>query len=247
MSDADDLANFPSLGDDPANDGTLGGMCAAIFNKLLQNTEGMLPCEVIAATSDRNFITAHPLVKTVGTSGATLTRGQIAKVPLLNPGGGNWLRSDPVAPGDQGWIFAGDRDISLYLQSNAEAIPNTALFHTFNNGMFVPDKARFWTLANEDAARSVWQSLDGSVKIALGVDELKIVQPTLVEIVTPHVTMSGDLKVDAGLGFFNTAPPGSKPAITGALSGVADADAKAVLTSIIAVLVGNGQASNGTT
>ena len=55
------------------------------------------------------------------------------------------------------------------------------------------------------------------------------------------------LEVDGGAGFFGTEPPGAAPAITGALSTVADAAAKAVLTSIIAVHTGNGSATNGTT
>lgn len=60
---------------------------------------------------------------------------------------------------------------------------------------------------------------------------------------------AGAVKVDTdttGVGFFATAPV-AKQAITGALSTVADAPAKAVLTSIIAALVAYGLASDGTT
>ena len=49
-----------------------------------------------------------------------------------------------------------------------------------------------------------------------------------------------------GLGFF-AATPVAKPSVTGALSTVADAPAKAVLTSIISALVNLGLASDGTT
>jgi len=57
------------------------------------------------------------------------------------------------------------------------------------------------------------------------------------------------LRVDAnttGLGFYG-ATPIAKPSITGALSTVADAPAKAVMTSIIAALVNLGLATDGTT
>jgi hypothetical protein len=57
----------------------------------------------------------------------------------------------------------------------------------------------------------------------------------------------GSLESEGGIGFFGTEPPVSAAAITGALSTVADAPAKAVLTSIIAALVASGQATNGTT
>lgn len=59
--------------------------------------------------------------------------------------------------------------------------------------------------------------------------------------------VDGAAVFDAGLGVFGHAAPGSAAAITGALSTVADAPAKAVLTSVIAAVIANGQATNGTT
>lgn len=246
MSEAGD--NFPSQGLDPADTGNLGGALRFILRKAFQNTDGMLPCKVIAATTDRNYVTVQPLIKIVGTSDKTLDRAQIAKVPMLNMGAGNFMMSFPVAPNDLGWIIASDRDISLYLQSNASAAPNTDRLHSFEDGLFIPDKARQWTLDAADAAKAVWQSLDGTIKITLGPDKVSVVHTTLVEVTTPHQTVKGgDLKVEKGIAFWNHAVPGAQPAVTGALSAVADANAKAVLTSIKNIMVACGQATDGTT
>jgi mannose/fructose/N-acetylgalactosamine-specific phosphotransferase system component IIC len=61
------------------------------------------------------------------------------------------------------------------------------------------------------------------------------------------VNIGGALNHDGSTaGFFGTAPA-TKQAVTGALSTVADAPAKAVLTSIIAALVAYGLITNSTT
>lgn len=242
--------NFPSFGEDPANDGSLGGAFRAICRKVLMNTDGMLPCKVIAVTPDRKFVTVQPMIQIVGTGGEKMSRAQIAKVPAIAIGAGNWIMSYPVKPNDLGWIVASDRDISLYIQANAEAAPNTGRIHSFSDGLFIPDKARdeALTIAAGDADKATWQSLDGTVKITLGTDKISVVHPTLVEVTTPHETVKGgDFKVEKGIAFWNHAVPGTQPAVTGALSTVGDAAAKAVLTSIKNIMVACGQATDGTT
>lgn len=186
----------PSLGDDPASSGNLAGMMRFVWRKFLQGTDGMLPAKVIAVSDDRMFVTVQPQVMIVGTNQQATDRAQIAKVPVIWLGGGNFVLSFPVKAGDFGWIHANDRDISLYLQSGKAAKPNTARLHSFEDAVFVPDKAREFTVAGEDADRAVWQSLDGAIKVALGADTIKVVHPTQVEFVTPLVKMSGDLTVE---------------------------------------------------
>lgn len=231
----------------PADLGTLAGTIRLAFRKLMQATDGMLPATVIAVDAARNYATVQPNIAVKATDGVLTDRAQIAKVPILTMGAGNFVMSFPVAPGDVGWIVAADRDISLYLQGGKPTGPNTNRLHSFSDGLFISDKAREWVLADEDAANAVWQSLDGTVKIAIGPDSVRVVHPDLIELDAPSVTISGTATVAGGFGAFGTAAPGAKPAITGQLSGVTDVRAKAVLTSIIAVLVGNGSASDGTT
>ena len=242
MTSAPPSINFADLG-------TLGGTFRSILKKWLQrDIDGMLPAVIVAVDHARKIVTVQPQIKLVDTLGNVTSRAQIQNLPIFTLGAGNFVLTWPVKAGDFGWIIANDRDISLYVKSQSEQPPNTARLHSFSDAVFFPDKGRQWALADEDADRSTWQSLDGTAKIALGTDEIKILHPTLVEIAVPHVTVpSGDLKVDKGIGFFNTSPPGSQPSVTGHLSAVADTNAKAVLTSIIAVLTGCGEAKDGTT
>lgn len=232
---------------DPADLDSLKGTLRLAFRKLMQDTDGMLPARVLSATADRKFVSAQPMISVVATTGAVTQRGQIQGLPVFQMGGGNFVLSFPVVTGDLGWILASDRDISAYIQSSAATPPNTGRFKNFSNAIFIPDKARQWTLDGADANSAVWQSLDGTEKITLGASSIKLVHPTKVEVDSPIFAVSGEVQVADGIGFFGK-DPGGKPTIAGALSTVTDGAAKAVLTSIIAALTtGSGQANNGTT
>ena len=180
----------------PADLGTLGGTLRWAFKKLLQSTDGMLPATVIAVDAKREYATVQPAVHVLATDNTLTPRAQIAKVPIFTMGAGNYVLSFPVKAGDLGWIVASDRDISLYLQQNGASGPNSNRLHSFEDGVFFPDKARQWTLADEDAENVVLQSLDGADKITLGPDSIKLKHHTLIEFDAPSVTMTGDLTVD---------------------------------------------------
>lgn len=181
--------SLPSLDD-------MGGVIGAIFRKLLQYTDGMLPATCIAVDDKREFVTVQPQIMVQDTNGVTYSRPQYAKVPLLTMGAGNFLMSFPVTPGDQGWIMASDRDISLYMQSNAESKANTNRFHSFSDGLWVPDIIRTWTLADADKAKMVIQSADGKIKVTLGTDQITMVHPTKVEIDTPLAHFTHDVTAE---------------------------------------------------
>lgn len=214
MSDPGD--NFPSQGLDPADTGGLGGAFRFIFRKLMQNTDGMLPASVVAVDAARNYVTVQPMIKIVGTGGEQMQRAQIASVPCFNAGAGDYVLSFPVTPGDLGWIIASDRDISLYLQANQQSLPNTRRMHSFEDGLFIPDMARLWTLAGADATKAVLQNKDGTIKITLGTDQITLVHPTKIEVQSPLAHFTGDLTAD-----------GTVKGVTDVLSGSGNISGKA--------------------
>lgn len=202
--------NNPSI--DPADDGTLAGTLRLVLRKTLQATDGMLPATVVATDSNRQYVTVKPSIMVLGTDGSLTSRAQIARVPLFTIGAGNFVLTFPVSPGDTGWIMASDRDISLYLQSGNESGPNTLRLHSFEDGLFIPDAARRYTLAGEDANNAVLQSLDGSVRLALG--------PGLVKITATSVHMTGNLLVDGTITGTTDVVGGGKSLKTHTHSGV---------------------------
>lgn len=192
MADAEDQYSPPSV--DPGDEGSLPGAFRAALGKMLQDVDDMLPAIVVAYDRAKNRATVKPQIMMGTTDGQKVARAQIASVPVFTIGGGGFLLSFPIKAGDLGWIKASDRDTSLFLQGLKEEWPNTKRMHSFSDGLFFPDVMRQWALAGEDAERAVLQSVDGTVRIAIGNDRVKITAP-LVEIDAPTVTISGDLDV----------------------------------------------------
>lgn len=186
----------PSI--DPVDEGDLTGAFRHIFSKMMQGVDGKLPAKVIAYDRVKNRATVQPMIMLLTTSDKTVARAQIASVPVYQIGGGDFLLSFNIKPGDLGWIHASDRDISLFLQSYSQSAPNTVRKHNFSDSVFYPDVMKGYTIAGEDTANAVLQNLDGSVRIALWPTKVKITAPT-VEINAPTTHIFGTLQIDGAV------------------------------------------------
>jgi hypothetical protein len=177
--------NIPSR--NPANNGSLVGAINVAMEKRMQYTDNMLPARVIKYDRAANRVQVQPMIRLVSTSGDLISRGQIASVPVLQLAGGGFMLSFPLNPGDLGWIKSNDRDISLFLRGYTEQPPNTRRMHDFADSLFIPDVMTGYNIAGEDSGNAVLQNLDGSVKIALFEDKIKIT--------APDIEMVGDVAV----------------------------------------------------
>ena len=175
---------------DPADDGNIGGTLRTVFRKQMMKAQGQLPAIVISYDRTRNRAAVRPLVTMVKTNGQTVQRASIASVPVLALAGGGFVLNFPLKAGDLGWIEASDRDISLFLQSLKESPPNTFRIHSFNDGRFIPDAFGKYTINDEDGSAAVLQSLDGSVRIALDTDMIRIRAATIDMQATTLITMT---------------------------------------------------------
>jgi hypothetical protein len=129
------------------------------------------------------------------TANTQLERAQIASIPVLQLGGGGFVLSFPINPGDIGWIKANDRDISNFLQSYLQSPPNTIRQHTFADAMFIPDTMFQSVVINEeDADNVVLQTIDGTCRIAISSGTIKLTAPAIV-FDSPSVSTTGSLTV----------------------------------------------------
>ena len=182
----------------PAIDGDLGGAFAFIFEKLLQQTDGQLPAQVVSYNRAQNRATVQPLISMISTSGQQIGRAPIAAVPVLALGGGNFFINFPLGPGDLGWIEASDRDISLFLQSAQNAPPNDGRIHSFENGRFIPDAFHRWTFT-PDAAALVISSFDGSTRLVMSEGKITLIAPDLeIQSTTLNINNSGAMTINTG-------------------------------------------------
>lgn len=173
------IDNTPDI--DPSNNDNLAGTIQFAFNKMMQNTNGMLPAQVIKYDRAMNRVQVQLMIMVVTTGGAQLSRPQIASIPVLLLGGGGFFISPNLNPGDLGWVVANDRDISLFLQTYSETSPNTGRVKSFSDGLFIPSVMTGYTIDPLDDDNMVIQNLDGTVKISLGAAKITIAAP-LVEI-----------------------------------------------------------------
>lgn len=195
-----DNAN-PSI--DPSNENTLAGLMQFVFSKFLNNVDGMLPAKVIAYDRTKNRVQVQLLIALITTDGQTISRAQFASLPVLALGGGGFLMSFNLQPGNLGWVIANDRDISNFLNTYSESTPNTVRKHSFSDGVFIPDVMTGYTIVDEDANNAVLQSLDGTVKISLGTDKIKIQAPMIeldatsnITLTAPEIELNGDVIIN---------------------------------------------------
>lgn len=180
-------------------DGTLTGLMAIFKDKILQDTDDMLPAQVVAYDRSINRVQVQPLIVIVTTAGTQINRGQIASLPVLQAGGGGFVVSFPLNTGDLGWIKANDRDITFFLKTYTESAPNTARKHTFSDAVFIPDSfMRNVTINREDNENLVIQTNDGAVRVAIWSNKVKITAPSVI-IDTPTTTCTGNLIVDGNI------------------------------------------------
>jgi hypothetical protein len=189
--------NTPSI--DPADEDSLTGAFRFILNKMLQDVNGMLPARVISYDRTTNRAQVQPMIAVLTTDNSQISRAPIASVPVLNLGGGGILINFKIIPGDLGWILANDRDISLFLQSYGESKPNTNRKNNFSDSLFIPHVMTNYTIV-DDNELMVIQNLDGTVRIGILTDRVRITAPTGLEVVGP-LAATGGITVTGGSGF----------------------------------------------
>lgn len=161
----------------PADDGTLTGLLKFVVRKVGEGLDVQIPAVVVEYDRNANIATVQPLIDVQETTGEVSPRAPLANIPVLALGGGGFLISFPLQPGDKGWIEASDRDISLFLQSLEESAPNTFRVHTFEDGRFIPDVFNNYVISELDAANLVIQNLEGTVKFAMGPTGIAVTAP----------------------------------------------------------------------
>jgi len=175
---------------DPADGLNLAGMMRAVYGKLLQSTDGMLPAKVVTYDRAQNVATVQPLIAVLTVSGETVPRANLARVPVLALGGGGFVINFPLKAGDLGWIEASDRDISIFMQSFKESQPATVRLHSFEDSRFIPDMFRDFDTSDVAADAMTIQSKDGTVRVELAPGKIKVKAP-LVEIDAGDVNVKG--------------------------------------------------------
>ena len=186
-----DTATWSPLHQGPEDYADMANALAKVMSNAFMKSENMLPVKVVSYNRTANTAVVQPLIKIV-TTGNTYSRSQIGPIPVFAFGGGNFVINFPLKPGDLGWIMANDRDITGFQTTLAESNPATYRTHDFNDSVLFPDVIRNFTTSGENG-NMVIQSLDGTQKISIGVNQIHLVHPTLVTVDAPNSQFNGNL------------------------------------------------------
>lgn len=194
------MANSP-LSVDPNVINSLPGALKLVLKKQDQRKQHYLPAEVVSYEYDseigREFVRVKPLISILKTDNTIVERAEIPKIPVKNFGGNGFFMRFYLPPGSLGWIQACDKDISLFLNTYQSSIPNTERMNSFEDAVFFPDIMKGYTIAAEDEQAAVLQNIDGTVKISLTNERIKVTAP-LVEIISPS-DIIGDMSIQGNV------------------------------------------------
>ena len=204
----------------------VNGLIIAAIKKYLQGVQTCIPA-IVSKVISRDTVIVTPAVQQVNSKWESVAWADI-KLPVHSPCGGGVILSIPLSVGDTGWIIAGDLDPSLFLNDMSQPQrQNTFNRHEYAFGYFVPDAIGKYTISSDDDGCWVIKSKDGSSKVVIGNDTLKIKSNSVIIETTDgaSVTIDGkDWKTHThGVGTLSvptTAAEGSPSTITGDTGGV---------------------------
>lgn len=185
----------------PGDDQSLASTLRFIQRAIEMDMENCLPCRVMDYDRVANRATVRPaIMSTVRSTESTdlirKNRVSYPDIPVLSLGAGGFHISFPVKKGDLGWIYACDRDISLFLQSLTEQPAGLdGASHKFSDAIFIPDVFSKYTINEEDEGALVIQSTSSATRVSIREDNIKITAPVKVQIDTPLTEILHDLTV----------------------------------------------------
>lgn len=181
----------PSI--NPADESSLVGVIRNAVRKELQGTDGMMPVEVVKYDRATNRAEVRHLIQMQGSDGEKVSRANVSSVRVMQPGTGAFNISQPIKPGDKGWILAADRDLSIFQQDvDKDDAPNTARMKSFQDSLFMPDAMKNGNAPAGEGDRVVLGANDGSAYISFDAGGIYIQAGGVrVEITGAGMTITG--------------------------------------------------------
>lgn len=168
----------------------------AISQHMRDNVDDMLPATVVSYNAATNRAVVRPLSVMVDSAGRQIEREPIGDIPVYRYGGGGFVVTLPVQPGDFGWLKASDRDITHNLTATGtQARPQTGRTHSFSDGMFYPDTAA--NVPGASGSEMSMRSISGGSKLDIGSSNIGLTSSTMTATI-PTTTWDGNITMPPG-------------------------------------------------
>lgn len=146
----------------------------------------------IVETFDRTKMqaTVRPAFMVKKSNGESIPQDFLYSIPVRFGGGGGFAAYLPLKKGDTGWLIFCDRDLSTFKNSRTVSPCNTNRMHAQEDAFFIPDAMHTSNVADGDAGKAVFQTLDGSVKMTVSTSGFEVVG---------DIAITGDLDVTGSI------------------------------------------------
>ena len=183
----------------PANGTSEAGKDIILTKNIKKGLFCASPAIVESFDRAKQQATVRPALMAKKSNGESIAQDFIYNVPVRFGGGGGFAVNLPLTKGDTGWLIFCDRDISAFKATRQIMPCNTNRMHAPEDAFFLPDAMQTARISAEDSSKAVFQTLDGSNKIALGSDDITIKTKSLnitadtVTFTSPAITTTGTI------------------------------------------------------
>lgn len=159
----------------PANATTVAGKDEMLIKNAKMGLFCAAPAIIESFDRAKMQATVRPAFMAKKSNGENIAQDFLYNVPVRFGGGGGFASSLPLAQGDTGWLIFCDRDLSAFKATRAVSPCNTNRMHAQEDAFFLPDAMQTAQIADGDASKAVFQTLDGSVKVSVSASGLEVV------------------------------------------------------------------------
>ena len=110
----------------------------ALFDQYMKNLHTVLPGEIISYDTETRRARIKPSISLVKTDGAEMARAELINIPVVTPGGGNWLISVNLMPGNQVICLFSERGINAFKETFTESSPDVDSFFSEKDAIAIP-------------------------------------------------------------------------------------------------------------
>lgn len=162
--------------DHPDQDGILYAKTMETIRTFVRDElDDCLPCRV-ESYDGVGSVSVQLLPLTLLSDGSTFKRPEIKNIPVAWQGGSSVVMRFDIPAGSFGLLKACDRDLTLILQSMAEAKPNTLRRHSFSDSFFIPVSSA--PIASPVSGEFSLQTRDGNTSIVFDGSDVKVTTGT---------------------------------------------------------------------
>lgn len=166
-----------------------------------------LVCRVVSFNEDDQTVTVQPVIRekiNINLVPTDTDMIQLSKVPVLLPGGGNFVVTFPIQPGDECLVIFHDNCMNSWWQNGSNANQNQEdpdlRRHDLSDGfaLFGPNSLPN-VISNYSTNAIQLRTLDGTVVVEIGDNEVTIKAPNVTVVPGTLATIQGNAKITGNL------------------------------------------------